>query len=326
MVETEQILAAFCPLEGPGAVVAYARGRGAPTTECCGYADIRAKKPLSPSSLFDLASVGKSFTGAAVALLCERGDLEVDAPIDDYLSLEQPAKARHVSVRDLLQHTSDLPDYLEHFSEKELTTTTNDEVVAFAGEHLPNCTPGAAFIYSNTNYALLASILERVSGKPYAALLEERLFRPLGLRETHVLIPGQHVEERVTGYVNTRLGSAEWAEHRLDLHVFGDGGVFSTAGNLVTWFQALAGGQLLQKDTELLVPGRLDDGSRIDYGWGVVLEGGKWLGHTGSWYGAEAFAGHSAATDTTLAVLSNEAGTPVTRLAHAYSRQLRSQD
>lgn len=124
---------------------------------------------------------------------------------------------------------------------------------------------------------------------------------------------------------NTRLGRPEWAESQLDIQVLGDGGVFSTAGDLVAWFQALAGGKLFQEDTEMSSPGRLDDSSRIDYGWGVALEDGergRWFGHTGSWYGAAAFAGYDAAADTTLVVLSNEAEMPVTHLAHAYSRQL----
>ena len=274
MSKVDGILPTFFSPDGPGAVVAYARGSDAPITECYGYANIEAKKPLSPSSIFDLASVSKSFTGAAVALLYERGDLGVDAPIEEYLpSLEQPAKERHVTVRDLLWHTSDLPDFLEHFSEEELEVITNDDLVAFAREHLPNCRPGAAFAYSNTNYTLLASILERVSGKSYAALLEAEVFRPLGLSETHVLTSDWHAEERITGYVNTRLGAVKWRESQLDMQVLGDGGVFSTASDLMRWFRALAKGRLFQNGDikEMLTPGHLDNGHRIDYGWGLFF-------------------------------------------------------
>ena len=330
MSEVDQILPTFFPPGGPGAVVAYARGSNAPTVEHYGYANVESKKPLSPSAIFDLASVSKSFTGAAVALLCERGDLKVDAPIENYLpSLEQPSKERRITVRDLLRHTSDLPDYLGHFSEDEFGSLTNNDVITFARARLSDCHPGAAFAYSNTNYALLASILEHVSGKSYAALLEEEVFRPLNLLNTRVLTPGWHDEKRPTGYVNARVGGAEFTESQIDMKVLGDGGVFSTATDLIWWFQVLAKGQFFQHEgvTKMLTPGFLDSGETVNYGWGVVVEEsgrGRWFGHTGGWYGVSTFASHDEATDTTLVILSNEVRMPVTRLSYMYLRYVAS--
>ena len=330
MTETSRILAQFFSPDGPGAVVAHTRGSEAPTIECYGYANIETKKLLSPSALFDLASVTKSFTGAAVALLYERGDLRVDAPLGDYLpSLEQPFEKRPVTVQDLLWHTSDLPDYLGHFSEDRFEDLTNDDVITFAEARLSECRPGKAFAYSNTNYALLASILERVSGKSYAELLEGEIFRPLNLANMRVLTAGWHDEARPTGYVNARMGGAEFVESRVDIKVLGDGGVFSTAADLVRWFQAFAKGQLLQNEgtAKMFTPGSLDNGETLKCGWGVAVKEsgrGRWFGHTGGWYGVSTFAGHDEATDTTLVILSNEERLPIMRLSHMYSGYLAS--
>ena len=329
MPHTKHILPTLFSPGGAGAVVAYARGAGAPTVERYGYADVASKKRLSPSSLFDLASLSKSFTGAAVALLYERGALEPDAPLNVYFpSFGEAQKPRPVTLQDLLWHTSGLPDYLGHFSEGHLAALTNDDVVAFAGERLPDCRPGLNHEYSNTNYALLATVIEKVSGRSYATFLREEVFVPLSLPDTYVLEPGWHNDERVSGYVNTRLGGVRLSENELDMQVLGDGGVFSTAGDLVGWFQTLAKGGLLRKGAStMLAPGRLDDGAPVGYGWGVVLEGeegGRWFGHNGSWYGASTFAGHAEKTDVTFALLSNEVNVPVTRIWHAYQRYLSS--
>ena len=329
MLLTKHILPTFFPPDGAGAVVAYARGAGAPTVECYGFADVASKKRLSPSSLFDLASLSKSFTGAAVALLYERGALEPDAPLSVYFpSFEEAQEPRPVTLQDLLWHTSGLPDYLGHFSEGDLAGLSNDDVVAFAGERLPDCRPGLNHEYSNTNYALLATVIEKVSGRSYATFLREEVFVPLSLPNIRVLEPGWHDDERVSGYVNTRLGGVRLGENELDMQVLGDGGVFSTAGDLVRWFQALVKGGLLREGaSKMLTPGRLDDGTPVDYGWGVVLEQGegrRWFGHDGSWYGASTFAGYDEKTDITFALLSNEVNVPVTRIWQTYQRHLSS--
>ena len=100
--------------DGPGAVLAIATEGKPPRIETCGFADLESRSPITAETVFDLASVGKMITATVALALVERGDLELTTPLDTVLSeAEAPREGRAITVRDLLQHTAGIPDYLE---------------------------------------------------------------------------------------------------------------------------------------------------------------------------------------------------------------------
>ena len=319
----KSLLSDFYPPNSAGAIVAYARGLDAPQIETYGFANIADKIPFAASNVFDLASVSKTFTGAALALLYQRGELNPSSPIEAYLpTLNHSGSSRTITVQDLLWQTSDIPDYLGHFSEEQTRIIRNSDVVEFAAEQVQTCQPGVRFEYSNTNYALLASIVEAVSGQHYAEFLEEELFKPLGLRNTYVIEPGKKLENRVKGY--EKRDDGEFIESQLDIYVLGDGGVFSTVTDLVKWSQSyLKERQLLTKETADLVftSGQTDSGEPVGYGWGIYTvdtDEGKWLEHRGGWIGVSTLLRYNPQTDTTLVVLSNQVSAPIDSISQIY--------
>ena len=162
----KHLLSEFYSSESAGAIVAHARGLETPQFETYGYADIAKRTLFTSSSVFDIASVTKTFTGAAIALLHQRGELNVKSPLEVYLpSLTSSRKNRFVTLQDLLWHISGIPDYLEHFTQDQYPHLVNSDVVEFTKNHIDSSHPGLERKYCNTNYVLLASIIETVSGQ-----------------------------------------------------------------------------------------------------------------------------------------------------------------
>ncbi|MBO4330955.1 MAG: beta-lactamase family protein, partial [Oscillospiraceae bacterium] len=153
-----------------------------------GFSDLEDKVPLREDSLFDLASVSKQFTAAAVMLLRRRGLLSLEDEITKYFP-EIPYKG--VTLRHLLNHTGGLPDYMDWVDEtakKENTIPGNDVIVRFlceCGEEAVFA-PGEQWEYSNTGYCLLAQIVETVAGVPFEDFLRDNIFEPAGMHATRV--------------------------------------------------------------------------------------------------------------------------------------------
>jgi CubicO group peptidase (beta-lactamase class C family) len=178
----------------------------------------------------------------------------------------------------------------------------------------------------NANYALLASIIEAVSGQSYAEFIEKEIFQPLGLTSTHVVKPNKLIGNRISGYEKT--DDNVLVESQIDIYVLGDGGVFSTALDLVKWTQSyLKQHQLLKKEIAELVfnSGQTDKGQSTSCGWGVGIiendENHKCFGHIGGWTGVSTFIGYDVSTDTTVVVLSNQGDAPVYPIAQAYFKR-----
>jgi CubicO group peptidase (beta-lactamase class C family) len=286
-------------------------------------ADIAKKTLFTSSSVFDIASVTKTFTGAAIALLHQRGELNVSLPVGVYLPrLANSSKNRLVTLQDLLWHTSGLPDYLEHFTEDRYPNLVNSDVIEFTRNHLSSSQPGLEFKYCNTSYALLASIIEAVSGQNYAEFLEKEIFQPLGLNNTYVAKPNKLIDNHVSGY--EKMDDDVFIKSQLDIYVLGDGGVFSTALDLVKWVQSyLKQHQLLKKEIAELIfsNGQTDKGQLTRCGWGVGItndENHKRFGHIGGWTGVATFIGYDVSLDATVVVLSNQGEAPVYPIAQAY--------
>jgi CubicO group peptidase (beta-lactamase class C family) len=242
-----------------------------------GMADLTSKISVGPETNFRLASLTKQFTAMAIMILAERGGLK----LDDLLSAFFPGLPEWggvISVRSLLTHASGLIDY-EDLLPAGTTEQVKDRGVLeiLRGEARTYFAPGTGFRYSNGGYALLALIVEAVSGMRFAKFLHTNVFEPLGMVNTVAYEAGvSEVRHRALGY--TRRGDVfEETDQNITSAVLGDGGVYSSVLDLFRWDAALYG--------EKLVSGGMLERAFTDYGNGYGF--GWFIGKDMVWHYGE---------------------------------------
>lgn len=262
-----------------------------------GYADISRKDTLDINSSFQLASISKTFTGTAVLLLAQDKKLELNDSIQQYI----PSFPYHgITIENLLSHRSGLPNYLYSFEEKRKKNgpaPTNDTILKWFSEadSLPAVYngPGKSFNYNNTNYVILASIIEKISGMSYPDFLRTRIFEPLGMTHSFVdtIAPDSVLKYQTTGHHGNTRRAREYFDG-----VYGDKGVYSSVGDMERWYFALHSGCILNKHflKEAFTPRSFERKSRHNYGLGFrlmtnaddmkqvhyVYHGGWWAGYS----------------------------------------------
>ncbi|MFT4023096.1 MAG: serine hydrolase [Flavihumibacter sp.] len=272
-----------------------------------GMADTSGR-PLTPQSAFNLASVSKQFFAMMAMMLHEEGKLDYDQPVQRYLPVfPYPT----ITVRQLMNHTSGLPEYFD-IAGRHMTlldTLDNNMALAYLAQYKPALVfqPGEKFEYCNTNYTTLASLIEVLSGTPCNVFFNERITRPLGMKNTYIynLKMKNWPASRVFGfrYRNNRPELADLLP--LD-GIVGDGNIYSTAEDLYKWDQALYTEKLVKRSTlaEAFQPGRLNNGDSTDYGFGWMITGDT-LAHSGSWAAFATYIERITNTKQTLVFLSN---------------------
>jgi CubicO group peptidase (beta-lactamase class C family) len=258
---------------GPGFAVLVVRGGTVVHSRGYGLANIKDKTPITAQTAFDLASVSKQFTALAVLILHERGKLSLEDDVRKHRP-ELPARSqgRQVTVRDLLQHTSGLPDYSDLVDE---TRATNEDVLEAVVRHKRVRPAGNRHRYCNTGYVLAALVVERVSGKKLPAFLKQEVFGPLRMEHTTVCAGPARTPERARGYVRGAGGKLH-PEPGLS-PIYGDGSIFTTLEDMARWDAGLLAARLVKAETLRLAwkPGRLNNGKRFGYGLGWEMEPGQ---------------------------------------------------
>jgi CubicO group peptidase (beta-lactamase class C family) len=311
--------AAFEPVAATGAgCVAGVAIAGAPDVILArGQADLEHAAPLTPASIFETGSLAKQFTAAAIVLLAQDGKLSLDDDIRRYLP-EMPDYGTPITIRHLLNHTSGLR---EQWSLMALTGNgpgaqvhTMAMILDLASRQKGlNFTPGAEFLYTNTNYALVAMIVERVSGVSLQSFTSQRLFQPLGMSDTRwredfrTVVPG-----RAMAYAPTDAG---FVANMPFTNVYGNGGLLTTVGDLLRWNAfldkpaELPGGQALV--AALQTPGRLSNGAPLEYALGLEVtrdHGRRLVSHSGSTAGYKTWLGRYPDEGVSIAVMCNNGG------------------
>lgn len=273
----------------PGLSVAVVQDGIVVKTAAYGLSDVKAKTPATLDTLYGLGSCTKPFTAVAVLQLKEAGKVDLDAPISRYLD-GLPAAWSAITVRQLLTHTSGLPNYRPLLNLAKLSDpkyTQPNAVVSLLASRPLDFPPGTRFEYSNTNYHLLGKLIEKVSGQSYGAYLAAYQFKAAGMTATRLGTPPERVPHQAVGYNGdgkTCVPNSIFLPANLDV---GDSGLLSTAGDLAKWTTALAAGQLVSEATlkEMTAPGTLTDGTPISYGLGLVVaqyKGRTLVGHSGA--------------------------------------------
>jgi CubicO group peptidase (beta-lactamase class C family) len=265
----------------------YARGYGA--------ANLELGVPITPRTVFDIGSVSKQFTAMSIVLLAQDGRLSLDDEIHKFIP-ELPAYTAPVSVRSMLHHLSGLPSYTDLFDlagVPEIDQTADDDALALVARlKTLNFPPGRQYLYSDTNYFLLALVVRRLSGETLREFARRRIFLPLGMNSTHFHDDhGMIVPHRATGYAPRSGGGFD-----IDMSNFeelGDGSVMTSVEDLARWERnfdtAVIGGKGAIAQLQEL--GVRSDGSTTPYAMGLILDQYRGLPrvqHTGEWVGYRA--------------------------------------
>jgi CubicO group peptidase (beta-lactamase class C family) len=271
---TDSLMAEYAHPDGPGASLLVMHDGRVEYMKSYGFAEVDTRIPVAVGTNFRLASLSKQFTATAVMLLVADGKLHYDDDITTLLP-NLPPFAHGVTVRNLLNHTGGLPDY-ENFVPDSQTTQVHDSDIPALIAHAISAkfAPGTRYDYSNTGYGLLALIVERVSGKPFADFLHDRIFAPLSMTGTVAYEEGRSVvKQRAYGHTINESGV-----HRTDQSntsaVLGDGGIYTSVIDLAKWDRALEQHTLVSAEAQQLAwtPPTLPNGAKTEYGFGWFVD------------------------------------------------------
>lgn len=267
----------------PGAALLVLRDGEAVVRRGYGCADLEAGARVTPQTSFRLASISKQFTAAAVLLLAEDGALRLDDPARRWLP-ELPASADAITVHHLLTHTSGLVDYEELMAPDATVQVRDADVLRLLAAHdRLYFAPGSDYRYSNSGYALLALVVERVSGVRYADFLRARIFEPLRMDGAVAFEDGvSTVAHRAYGY-SFDGGAWRRTDQSSTSAVLGDGGIYASIDDLAKWDAALNDDRLLSDASRALafaahMPTGEPDVDAYGYGWRLH---GEMLWHSG---------------------------------------------
>ena len=306
----------------PGAAVALIERGRITFQRTYGLANLETRERVTERTNFRLASLTKPFTALAVMQLISDGRLTLDQRVADVLP-EFPAYGRDIRIRHLLTHTSGLRAY-EDFVRDSSTRHVKDRDVITLLRRANGLMfrPGSAFRYGDSGYAILALVVEKVSGQRFAAFMQERIFAPAGMTSTVVWEPGvSEVQHRAFGYAPIASGFG-LADHTNTSTVLGDGGIYSSVRDLLAWDRALDERTLVDNRMQELAwtPAVLNDGTKTHYGLGWFIEratDGTRVFHRGDTSGFSNFIAKYPERKQTLIVLTNRRGGAAADLATA---------
>lgn len=294
-----------------------------------GLANFRNKDSLNLHSSFQLASISKQFTAVAVLQLVEQGKLKLDESVKAYIP-NFPYSSQ-ITLRSLLSHKSGLPNYIYVFDKvvDHRQPLSNQQVVELFAKHKPPIAylPNKKFNYCNTNYALLAYIVEKVAEKPFDEYIQKEIFEPLEMRNSFVYNPSkpEKLENAASGYILRRGRMYSAGFDHLD-GVMGDKGIYSTVEDMYKWDQGLLKGKIISRKSleEAFKPQHTSPQLlKSNYGLGWRLEqlpNESWLTyHGGWWHGFKNYYLHNEEDNSSIIVLGNIAGSALTKLKYARS-------
>src|SRR5688572_25627258 len=271
----------------PSAAFAVIRGNDTLAYGAHGLANVEAWRAPTATTIYQIGSITKQFTSAAIMKLVDQGRVKLDDDLSKYVP-QFPLQGKKVSIRQLLNHTSGIHSYTSSpaWAKTWNDALSPDAIVRFVAADTFDFAPGTAYRYNNTGYVLLGMVIEKASGQKYANYLDAQFFKPLGLRQTSYCPSKTTDPAFALGYSKGTSGGTERAKF-LDLsHPFSAGALCSTVGDLAKWQRALDAGKVVSPASYALMStaDSLNSGRKINYGFGLVpgvFNGHKTISHTG---------------------------------------------
>src|SRR6476660_154967 len=280
----------------PGCAAAVSLNGETVFEKAFGLADLEFNVPNTSQTIFESGSVAKQFTAASLVLLQLEGKLNLDDPVRKYIP-ELPDYGSPLTIRHLLNHTSGIRDWgsvlgLTGAGRGDRVISQDLALDVITHQRGLDFTPGSEYSYSNSGYNLLAIIVERVSKQKFPAFVEERFFKPLGMKNSSWrddytrIVPG-----RAQAY--SRQGNGPWRLNMPFMNVYGNGGMLTTVGDWMKWHAMLDSQSLGAPLVNALeTRGMLNDGRKITYALGLEVDtykGLKDVSHGGATAGYQTF-------------------------------------
>lgn len=232
----------------PGMAVAVVRDTQVIYAKGFGWADVEARRPVTPETIFYIASTTKSFTGLAAVLLDEQGRLDLDAPLSRYLPaarLQAPLNADSITLRSLLSHTHGIDNdgpivYRTAYTGEH----TNDQLLALLSAHPPAKT-GRAYVYGNVGYNIAALAMDVALGEGWRDVLQRLIFQPLGMSSTSAYVSRMPAERLAQPYRREPTGFTRAPYGKGDANMQAAGGLVSTAADMARWLEAHINGGVI---------------------------------------------------------------------------------
>ncbi|MCB9208248.1 MAG: beta-lactamase family protein [Ignavibacteriales bacterium] len=238
-----------------------------------GYADLENKIKIEPKTNFRLASITKQFTSFSILLLENEGKLSLSDSLTKFFP-DFPVYGNKIKIENILQHTSGLLDYEDFVNDDSIQVKDKDVLEILMKQDSTYFEPGKEHRYSNSGYAILALIVEKLSGKSFAAFLKERIFEPVKMNNSVAFEKGiSEIPNRAYGYAKTDSGFV-YSDQSLTSAVLGDGGIYSSAIDLLKWNEEVENPTLLPKEkfAKAFEKGKTTNGEEFDYGFGWRLD------------------------------------------------------
>jgi CubicO group peptidase (beta-lactamase class C family) len=298
-----------------GIAAAVVRGNDTLLLKSYGKADVEWNVPLPVDAVFEIGSITKQFTAAALLQLRDDGKLSLDDDLAKWLPDFDP-RGNKLTLRRLLDHTSGIKGLTEMPEFGNLASNgrfPRDSAYALIKRYPFEFRTGEAQIYNNSAFWLLGLVVEKASGLSYEDYVEKKLFEPLGMKRSMYCNSSENVERRAHGY-GVQNGVVRRAPTNVHTWPFSAGSLCSTAGDMVTWLKALHGGRVLSPKSyaEMTAPSKLNDGTPLGYGMGIAvgkdIRGLNFIGHGGSIAGFTAEATWYPDAQAAIVVLMNSNG------------------
>lgn len=242
----DQLLARQILGNGPGVSIGVIHKGNIVYAGTAGRAQVNTREKISLRTRFRMASVSKQFTAMGVLLLEEEGKLKLTDPLSQFFPEFRTELSLHITLQHLLTHTSGIRDYEELMDSTWHRQILDEDVVKLLQDQTQTYfKAGTQFRYSNSGFCLLAMVVQRVSGQAYGKFMKERLFLPLGLKETFVYEAGKAYPHRALGYTVTDEGNTQESDQSLTSATRGDGCVYTSLADYFRWHQALQQGKPL---------------------------------------------------------------------------------
>jgi CubicO group peptidase (beta-lactamase class C family) len=311
--------------DGPGAAVGVLHGDEVIYGGGHGYANLEWQAPVTTKTVFRLASITKPITALAVMLLVERGELDLHAPITQYLP-DYPTGGHHLTTYHLLTHTGGISNDRAAKSIFERYDLNPQALLAYFSQKPFAFKPGTAYRYSNTGYVLLGLLIEAVTGMDYADFVQTQVFAPLGMSDSYFFHHRPVIPRRASGYVWRGEAYHHAKFFSADISYAG-GGLGSTIDDMLCLLQALRGNTLISAESwvQMTQPATLDDGTELHYGYGIAVKsyrGHRMLCHSGTTPGFNNQLSIFPDDDLSVLVLSNLGGFESERVTAAVAREL----
>lgn len=313
--QADKLIAQSWAADGPGAAVVITDHGKIIYQGWRGLADVQAKEPITPATVFRLGSITKQFSAAVVLQLVAEGKLSLDDPLSKFYP-DYPQPGASATVRQLLNHTSgvqsytDIPGWMVEANTNRAYTT---EQLMAVFKNLPSLSkPGETWAYNNSGYVLVGAIIEKVTGKAWHEAVRERIATPLHLTTLRYGVGEASVANMASGYRRGDDGSVQPAE-KIHMSVpAAAGGLIGTVGDLAAWANGLHHGQVVDAASYKATtsPSNTADGKVNPYGFGLEMEdvrGHPTIGHGGGIFGFVTASLYIPERDVFVAVFTNSA-------------------